>query len=78
MQAERNRDERESSHNLNDYQVEFHELPSGLAKAPFNWQHLGNKYPMNFLGGFVGVRQNPIDLCLRPEIGWAIQEVVVQ
>jgi hypothetical protein len=29
---------------------------------------------MEFLGGFVGVRQEAATLCLRPEIGWAVRE----
>jgi hypothetical protein len=28
---------------------------------------------MEFLGGFVGVRQDPGTLALRPEIGWAVR-----
>jgi len=50
------------------------EFPSGLAKAPFLWQYLTSSYNMEFLGGFVGVRQDPNDLFLRPEIGWAVRE----
>jgi hypothetical protein len=30
---------------------------------------------MEFLGGFVGVRQNEDTLCLTPEVGWAVREV---
>jgi hypothetical protein len=30
---------------------------------------------MEFLGGFVGVAQDPATLALRPEIGWAVREV---
>jgi hypothetical protein len=53
---------------------------TGLAKAPFTWGLLdgrGNvvrQYDMEFLGGFVGVAQDPHTLGLRPEIGWAIRE----
>jgi hypothetical protein len=59
----------------------YHSLyPSGLAKAPFAWEvHDGegnrlNRWDMEFLGGFVGIAQDPESLCLRPEIGWAVRE----
>jgi hypothetical protein len=54
--------------------------PSGLAKAPFTWEvrdDLGNlwaSWDMEFLGGFVGIAQDPTSLCLRPEIGWIVRE----
>lgn len=48
-------------------------FPSGLARSPFLWQYLDQQYEMEFLGGFVGVRQNPDTLQLRPEIGWAVR-----
>jgi hypothetical protein len=49
-------------------------FPSGLARAPFLWKYLDRRYEMEFLGGFVGVRQEADTLRLRPEIGWAIRE----
>lgn len=49
-------------------------FPSGLAKAPFVWKYYELSYKMEFLGGFVGVRQDLNDLFLRPEIGWAVRE----
>jgi hypothetical protein len=52
--------------------IEISEFPSGLAIAPFRWQYLQSFYEMDFLGGFVGITQDPNDLCLRPEIGWAV------
>ncbi|MDY7014232.1 MAG: DUF4419 domain-containing protein [Cyanobacteriota bacterium] len=53
-----------------------HEFPSGLAKVPFIWLDEECAYDIEFLGGFVGVKQNPDDLSLRPEIGWAVREIV--
>jgi hypothetical protein len=49
-------------------------LPGGLSKAPFRWQYLDKTFAMEFLGGFVGVAQDPETLALRPEIGWAVRE----
>jgi hypothetical protein len=49
-------------------------FPSGLARAPFRWKYLNETYDMELLAGFVGVRQDPETLSLRPEIGWALSE----
>jgi hypothetical protein len=51
-------------------------FPSGLARAPFLWNYLNRTFEMEFLGGFVGVRQDVDSFCLRPEIGWAVREQV--
>jgi len=50
-------------------------IPPGLARAPFTMQYGVNapKIPMEFVAGFVGVKQEDT-LALRPEIGWAIVE----
>jgi hypothetical protein len=50
------------------------QFPAGLARAPFRWEFLHGAYEMEFLGGFVGVRQDAETRCLRPEIGWAVRE----
>jgi hypothetical protein len=61
------------------YVYESH-YPSGLAKAPFTWEvrdgqgNLRHRWDMEFLGGFVGIAQDPESLCLRPEIGWAVRD----
>lgn len=48
------------------------EFAVGLSKAPFRWRYLRDTYPMEFVGGFVGVSQDPADRSLRPAIGWAV------
>jgi hypothetical protein len=56
------------------------DLPSGMAVAPFTWDERKPsgeplaRWPMEFLGGFIGVTQDPETLALRPEIGWAVRE----
>jgi len=47
----------------------FPHLP---AKAPFQWEYMSSTFEMEFVGGLVGIRQDPDSLALRPEIGWAI------
>jgi hypothetical protein len=49
-------------------------FPGGLARAPFLWTYFDVPFEMEFLGGFVGVRQEADTLRLRPEIGWAVRE----
>jgi hypothetical protein len=49
-------------------------FPSGLARAPFVWDYLEQRFDMEFLGGFVGVAQDSATLALRPEIGWAVRQ----
>lgn len=44
----------------------------GLSFAPFEWEYLGEKIPMMFTGGFVGVAQDASTGAVRPAIGWAI------
>jgi hypothetical protein len=53
------------------------DLPSGLSKAPFRWEHLERSFDMELLGGFVGVSQDRETLAVRPEIGWAVREAEV-
>jgi tetratricopeptide (TPR) repeat protein len=50
------------------------DFPCLPAKAPFLWNYLGTAYEMEFIGGLIGIQQNPQTLCLRPEIGWVIRE----
>jgi hypothetical protein len=49
-------------------------FPSGLARAPFLWKYYDRSYEMDFVGGFVGVRQDRDDMSVRPEIGWVIYD----
>jgi hypothetical protein len=53
-------------------------FPSGLARAPFVWCYLDQRFDMELLGGFVGVAQDSATLALRPEIGWAIRPVATR
>ncbi len=49
---------------------DFPGLPS---RAPFRWLYYDTVFEMEFVGGLVGVRQDPDTLCLRPEVGWAVR-----
>lgn len=54
--------------------MSFGSLPGGLSRAPFQWHYRDAMFPMEFLGGFVGVAQDEATLALKPEIGWAVRE----
>ena len=47
---------------------------NGLSKADFIWNYYGTKYEMQFLAGFIGIRQDKKTLTLRPEIGWLVKD----
>jgi hypothetical protein len=57
-----------------DTQLTTGAFPAGLARAPFRWNYFGTEFAMEFLGGFVGILQEPDTLRLRPDIGWVIRE----
>lgn len=63
---------------LNGEGIRSSELPTGIAKAPFQFR-VGPRdapidFPMEFVAGFFGVSQNRETLALRPKIGWAVRD----
>jgi hypothetical protein len=48
------------------------QFPSGLSVAPFVWEYYADNLPMEFVGGFLGVKQED-DLSLKPALGWAVR-----
>lgn len=54
--------------------LETNQFNNGLSKADFIWNYFGNKYQMEFLAGFVGIKQDKKTLTLRPEIGWLVKD----
>ena len=49
-------------------------VPSGLSRAPFVWEYYSTQYQMQFVGGFMAVKQDSKAFALRPELGWAVVE----
>ena len=47
---------------------------NGLSKADFIWNYSRTKYEMEFLAGFIGIKQDLNTLTLRPEIGWLVKD----
>ena len=50
------------------------QFPWGLSRAPFGWNYCLTNISMEFIGGFVGVSQNPVTMAVRPAIGWAVRK----
>jgi Domain of unknown function (DUF4419) len=48
------------------------DFPCGLAAVEFVWEYLRTELPMELLGGFVGVSQDPVSLAVRPATGWVV------
>jgi hypothetical protein len=48
-------------------------FPPGMSKTPFIWNYYGEEYDMEFLAGFVGVKQDKSTMTLTPEIGWIVR-----
>ncbi|TCN55423.1 DUF4419 domain-containing protein [Flavobacterium circumlabens] len=54
--------------------LQTNQFNNGLSKANFIWNYLGRKYEMEFLAGFVGIKQDKKSLTLKPEIGWVVKD----
>ncbi|MEI6409880.1 MAG: DUF4419 domain-containing protein [Bacteroidota bacterium] len=52
--------------------LDVSDLPGSLGKADVILNDNGTMYNMEFLAGFIGIRQNPQTFALRPEISWII------
>jgi len=54
--------------------LQTNQFNNGLSKAGFIWNYFGKKYEMEFLAGFIGIKQDKKSLTLRPEIGWLVKD----
>jgi hypothetical protein len=44
-----------------------------ISKVPFIWDYFDKKYPMEFVGGLVGITQDDLG-CVRGAFGWAVRD----
>lgn len=56
------------------YGVTMDNYPNSLSKVPFKWQYYTNTHDMEFIGGIIGVNQNPDTLEVQPSLGWAVRD----
>lgn len=54
--------------------LQTNQFNNGLSKVSFVWKYMGKDYEMEFLAGFIGIKQDKKTLTLRPEIGWVVRE----
>lgn len=57
---------------VNPQGVGMHAIPSCLASVPVKITWGDRETPMHFIGGLIGVSQDPETLTVQPECGWAI------
>ncbi len=48
---------------------------TGFSHVPFKWDQGVVTYEMEFVAGFIGMTQDKESKALRPEIGWAVQDM---
>jgi hypothetical protein len=57
--------------------IALHFLPLGLSQVACQVQvDGGGEYELNLVAGFIGVRQEPKQGVLQPEIGWAVHRQI--
>ena len=49
-------------------------IPLGLACAPMTWVYFNRRFAMDFIGGFMGIAQDPTTFAIWPAIGWAVRD----
>jgi hypothetical protein len=54
--------------------LKTNQFNNGLSKAEFTWNYHDSKYEMEFLAGFIGIKQDKKSFMLRPEIGWLVKD----
>lgn len=57
-----------------DVFLKLGDFPSGISKVPFKWEYLGESYKMDFMSGFIGIKENPKTNFLESEINWIVSE----
>ena len=52
------------------------QIPHGFSQVPFVWNYYSSRYPMEFLGGIIGVAQDA-NGAVRGAFGWSVREAAV-
>lgn len=53
-------------------------FPMGMTRVPWKWDYLGTMFDMEFLGGFVGISQDPDTFAVRPVLAWAVRDTTAE
>lgn len=54
------------------YKLELDNFPSGLSTVPFKWDYLSKELEMNFISGFIGIKESEKSHTLKTEINWIV------
>ncbi|WP_299552191.1 DUF4419 domain-containing protein [Seonamhaeicola sp.] len=56
----------------NDYPLKLDNFPSGLSTVPFKWQYFDKALEMNFVSGFIGIKESELNNTLNTDINWIV------
>lgn len=52
--------------------IKLDDFPSGLSTVPFKWKYLDKEFEMNFVSGFIGIKESQINNTLKTDINWIV------
>lgn len=58
--------------NPNGFKLKLDDFPSGLSKVPFKWNYIDKELEMNFVSGFIGIKENKKNNTLKTDINWIV------
>ena len=53
--------------------LELDDFPSGLSIVPFKWKYLNKELEMNFVSGFIGIKESKLNHTLKTDINWIVK-----
>ncbi len=58
--------------NSNYCKLKLDNFPSGLSVVPFKWKYLDKELEMNFVSGFIGIKEYELSNTLKTDINWIV------
>ncbi|WP_299680364.1 DUF4419 domain-containing protein [uncultured Dokdonia sp.] len=58
--------------NANDMMLKIDDFPSGLSTVPFKWKFFDTEIDMNFISGFIGIKESKTHNTLQTDINWIV------
>lgn len=62
------------NYEMSDIEIDYDEISTSIANVPFLWNYFGTIYDMEFMGGMIGISQDPNIYALEPAVGWIVRE----
>lgn len=57
---------------MNKRKVKLDDFPSGLSTVPFKWKYMNTEIDMNFVSGFIGIKESELNHALSTDINWIV------